>query len=65
MQDLLAELFWRNTELDEAAGRLRQTLPGFQEAKQAYEELAQQLRELAGYDLYDRYFTQLIRYTGY
>lgn len=65
MQDLLAELFWRNTELDEAAGRLRQTLPGFQEAKQAYDELAQQLRELAGYDLYDRYFTQLIRYTGY
>ena len=65
MQDLLAELFWRNTELDEAAGRLRQTLPGFREAKQAYDELAQQLRELAGYDLYDRHFTQLIRYTGY
>ena len=65
MQDLLNELLWRSTEIDEAADRLRQILPGFQEAKQAYDKLAEQLRELAGYDLYDQYFTQLIRYTNY
>ena len=33
MQDLLAELLWRNVEIDEAADRLRQTLPGFSDAK--------------------------------
>lgn len=65
MQDLLAELLWRNIEVDEAADRLRQTLPGFQEAKQSYNALAEQVQSAAGYDLYDRYFTQLIRYTNY
>lgn len=65
MQDLLAELLWRNTEIDEAADRLRQTLPGFSDAKQAYDHLSEQVRELAGYDLFDQYFSQLIRYTGY
>ena len=65
MQDLLAELLWRNVEIDEAANRLCQTLPGFSEAKQAYDNLSEQLRAAAGHDLYDRYFSQLIRYTGY
>ena len=32
---------------------------------QAYDSLSEQLREIAGYDLYDRYFAQLIRYTSY
>ena len=65
MQDLLAELLWRNNEIDEAADRLRQTLPGFHEAEQGYDDLAKQIRDAAGYDLYDRYFAQLIRYTNY
>ena len=65
MQDLLAELLWRNVEIDEAADRLRQTLPGFSDAKQAYDHLSEQVRDLAGHDLYDQYFAQLIRYTGY
>lgn len=65
MQDLFTELLWQNVEIDEAASRLCQTLPGFQEAKQAYDDLSEQVRELAGHDLYDRYFTQLIRYTNY
>ena len=65
MQDLLAELLWHNVKIDEAANRLCQTLPGFSEAKQAYDSLSEQLREIAGYDLYDRYFAQLIRYTSY
>lgn len=65
MQDLLAELLWRNVEIDEAAARLRQTLPGFHEAEQDYDHLAKQIRAAAGHDLYDRYFTQLIRYTNY
>ena len=65
MQDLLAEVLWSNTEIDEAAARLCQTLPGFSNAKQAYDDLSEQVRELAGHDLYDQYFAQLIRYTGY
>ncbi len=65
MQDLLTQLLWRNTEIDEAAACLRQTLPGFREAEQTYEALSEQLRAAAGYDLYDRYFAQLIRYTNY
>ena len=65
MQDLLVELLWRNAEIDEAADHLCQSLPGFSAAKQAYDELSEQLRAAAGHDLYDRYFSQLIRYTGY
>ena len=65
MQDLLAELLWRNIKIDEAANRLCQTLPGFSEAKPAYDNLSEQLRKIAGRDLYDQYFAQLIRYTGY
>jgi len=65
MQDLLAGLLWRNNEIDEAAGQLCQTMPGYQEAKQAYDALAEQIRALAGYDLYDRYFSQLMRYSNY
>ena len=65
MQDLLVELLWRNAEIDEAADHLCQSLPGFSTAKQAYDDLSEQLRAAAGHDLYDRYFSQLIRYTGY
>ena len=65
MQDLLVELLWRNAEIDEAAEHLCQSLPGFSAAKQAYDDLSEQLRAAAGHDLYDRYFSQLIRYTGY
>ena len=65
MQDLLVELLWRNMEVDEAADRLCRTLPGYQEAKQSYSALAEQVKDIVGYDLYDRYFVQLARYTGY
>ncbi len=65
MGDLFAELFWRGTELDEAAGRLCETLPGFSEARQAYDELSEQVREAAGASLFDEYFAQLIRYSSY
>lgn len=65
MQDLLAELLWRNPEIDEAAAQLRKTLPGFSEAEKNYDALAKQVRQAAGPGLYDRYFTQLMRYTNY
>ena len=55
MQDLLVELLWRNAEIDEAADHLCQSLPGFSAAKQAYDDLSEQLRAAAGHDLYDRW----------
>ena len=65
MHELIAGLLWCNAEIDEAADHLCQSLPGFSAAKQAYDDLSEQLRAAAGHDLYDRYFSQLIRYTGY
>ena len=65
MQDLFAELMWHNTEVDEAADRLRRTLPGFEEVQRDYDALAEQVRSAVGFELYDRYFTQLSRYTSY
>lgn len=65
MQDLFSKFLWHNTELDEAANHLRQTFPGFQEEQQAYEELAEQVRDIIGCDLYESYFTQLMRYSLY
>ena len=65
MQDLLVDLFWRNTEIDEAASRLCQTLPGFSNTKQIYDKLSEQVREAAGHSLFDEYFSQLIRYSNY
>ena len=65
MQELLTELLWKNVEIDEAADRLRKTLPGFSEAEHAYSDLAKQVRAAAGPELYDQYFTQLMRYSEY
>lgn len=65
MQDLLAELLWRNIEIAESAEQLRQTLPGFHETEESYNALAEQICSIVGLDLYDRYFTQLIRFTDY
>ncbi|MCI9557174.1 MAG: hypothetical protein HFF53_09590 [Lawsonibacter sp.] len=65
MQDLFAELMWRNTEVDEAADRLRRTLPGFEDARRDYNTLAEQIRSAVGYELYERFSAQLSRYTSY
>ena len=65
MQDLLAETLWRNVEIDEAADRIRKALPGSEAAQRDYEALAEQIRAIAGRDLYDRYLSQLIRYSNY
>lgn len=65
MQDLLVELLWRNDEITEAAHRLCLTLPGCQEAMENCERLAEQVRNAAGSELYDQYFDQLMRFTGY
>lgn len=65
MQDLLTKILWPSEEIHQAADQLRKAMPGFQEAKRTYDELAQQNCTAAGYDLYDRYFTQLMRYSSY
>lgn len=65
MQDLLAELLWRNEEIGESAERLCQTLPGFRETEETYDALAEQICSIVGLDLYDRYFAQLMRFADY
>ena len=37
----------------------------FAEAQRDYDALAEQIQAAAGYDLYDRYFSQLMRYSAY
>ncbi len=61
MQELFSKLLWDNPDLCQTAERLRETLPGFQEAQREYE----QVQAAADYDLYDRYFTQLMRYSDF
>ena len=65
MQELFSKLLWDNPDLCQKAERLRETLPGFQEAQREYNALAEQVQAAAGYDLYDRYFTQLMRYSDF
>ena len=65
MQELFSKLLWDNPDLCQTAERLRETLPGFQEAQREYNALAEQVQAAAGYDLYDRYFTRLTRCTSY
>ena len=64
MQDILSNL-WCSDNIHQAAYQLREALPGFAEAQRDYDALAEQIQAAAGYDLYDRYFSQLMRYSAY
>ena len=64
MQDILSNL-WCSDNIHQAAYQLREALPGIAEAQRDYDALAEQIQAAAGYDLYDRYFSQLMRYSAY
>lgn len=65
MQELFAELFWENTEIPEKAAQLCERLPGFDAARREYGETAQKVQDILGYQLYDQFQQQFLRYTGY
>lgn len=65
MQNLLAELFWKPEEITRGADQLCQTIPGYFEAKQEYDDMAEKIQSIVGYDLYDQFLTRLMRYTNY
>lgn len=65
MQNLLAELFWKPEEITRRAGQLCQTIPGYFEAKQERDDMAEKIRAIVGYDLFDQFFTKLMRFTDY
>ncbi len=65
MQDLFTELLWKNELIDEKAAQLCEALPGYHEAEQHFFDTAQQIRDIVGSELYDQFYTQLMRYTGY
>ena len=65
MQDLLAELLWQNIEIDEAAARLCEALPGFLEAREQYRETSDRVRDMIGPELYDQFYDRFMGYTDY
>lgn len=65
MQDFLSKLLWDNDEIPERAARLCAELPGFAAAERDYSAAAEQIQALVGYERFDRFQDQLLRYTGY
>lgn len=65
MQDFLNSLLWANPEIFQKVHELSQTLPGYQEAAQAHDAMAQQVQERLGVELYDSYFSLLMRHLDY
>ena len=65
MQDLLAELFWNVLDAPGAVTEFLDALPGYQEARREYEEVAEQIAAKAGFDLYDEFQNKLLTYSDY
>ncbi len=65
MQDLLIRLLWDNSEISTKVCELSRTMPGYQEAAQAYEAVDQEIKAILGFPLYDRYSSALDRLYSY
>ena len=65
MQDLLTTLVWKNAQIPEAAAQLCTELPGWEEAQAEYLSTAEEIQEAVGYSLFNKFETQLFRYTEY
>lgn len=65
MQDVLTKLFWGSEEIFQKADELCRALPGYSDAKQDYDSVAETVQSLVGYDLYDQLYTKFMRLTGY
>lgn len=65
MQDILAELFWNHEEISRKADQFCQTLPGYSSTKQEYDSIAEKVKNIVGYDLYDELYTLFMRCTDY
>lgn len=65
MQDILLKSLWYNTELSHKACELSRTMPGYQEAAQAYEAIAKQVEDILGFELYDQYTSALMHFLDY
>jgi len=59
MQELLAQMLWESEDVHTAAAQLCDSMPEFKEARQQYEETAEQVQSLIGYELLDRLCSQL------
>ena len=65
MQDLLKELLWNSDEIHSAADQICQSIPGYQESAQRYEETAAQVQNILGYELSDQLCTRLAECSAY
>lgn len=65
MQDILLKSLWYNSELSHKVCELSRAMPGYQEAAQAHEALAKQVKDILGFELYDQYTSALMRFSNY
>ncbi len=65
MQDLLIRLLWNDSEISAKVFELSHTMPGYQEESQTYDAVAQEVKAILGFSLYDRYLSSLMRLCGY
>ncbi len=65
MQDLLLQLLGPSDELSHKVYELSHAMPGYQEADQTYNALAQQVRTILGSRLHDQYEAALVELCSY
>ncbi len=65
MQDLLTRLLWNDSEISAKVFELSHAMPGYQEKSQAYDAVAQEVKAILGFSLYDRYVSALMQLCGY
>lgn len=65
MQELFAELFWKNEEVPHAVFCLCESLPGYRSAKQECDKIIAQVQEIVGYELCNQLLERMAEQNRY
>ena len=65
MQELIAELLWKNEEISHVVACLCNDNPGYQSARREYDKIVSQVQDLIGYDLCNQLLERLAEYDRY
>ena len=65
MQDLLADLFWRDPTIPEAISRFLRTIPAYRRAERNYAAAEARIRAAVEPELFREYERCLLEYTSY
>ena len=65
MQELFAELFWKNEEISHAVACLCKDIPGYQSAQRECNQILSQVQELIGFELCDQLLDRLTECSRY